>query len=231
MQSHRIFRHRKTEQVYISLGGEGIPLGHPDKYKLQVLDNVLGGGMSSRLFQEIREKRGLVYNIGSFIYSFTEGGVFGVYVVAGPDQVPPVMSLLRGICEDLRDKGITERELVRSKEYLKGSFSIGLESSSYRMGRLARSEELYGSFVPPEEVIAKMDAVTLEDVNDLARRFLDLDRYCVAALGPFRGRDQKRLQAIGKGTWEEDVSPYEKPRGRGRRSEPTVPVLSQEGDR
>ena len=231
VRGRHVFRHRKTEQVYISLGGEGIRLAHPDKYKLQVLDNVLGGGMSSRLFQEIREKRGLVYNIGSFIYSFTEGGVFGIYVVAGPEQVPQVMSLLRGICEDLRGKGITERELERSKEYLKGSFAIGLEASSYRMVRLARSQECYGRFIPPEEVIAEIEAVTLEDVNECARRYLDLDRYCVAALGPFRGSGRKLLRTIGNGPWEEDVSLYDKPRrSRARVAEGTgVPAPAGAG--
>jgi predicted Zn-dependent peptidase len=226
VRPHRSFRHRDTEQVYVCLGGEGLRLADEDKYKLQVLDNVLGGGMSSRLFQEIREQRGLVYNIGSFIYSFIEGGVFGIYVVSGPDSIPEVMTLLRKICEDLRRNGVTQREYERSKEYLKGSFSLGLESSSYRMMRLIRSEECYGRFITPEEIMAQIEAVTIDEVNEFARRFLDLDRYCVTALGPFRGARKKLLKTIASGAWEEDIGPYDKPRVRRKSS---VEQLVREG--
>lgn len=220
-----VYRSRNTEQVYVCLGGEGLALPDTDKYKLQMLDNVLGGGMSSRLFQDIREQRGLVYNIGSYIYSYMEGGVFGIYAVAGPESIPEVMTRLRHICDDLRRNGITQREFERSREYLKGSFALGLESSSYRMMRLMRSQQCYQRFVPPEEVMARIDAVTIDDVNDFARRYLDLERYCVAALGPFKGAKNRLLRSIGDGPWQEDPSVLEKPRPRrrGRGAEAQAP--------
>jgi predicted Zn-dependent peptidase len=213
-----VYRHRPTEQVYVCLGGEGLPLGHEGKYKLQILDNVLGGGMSSRLFQEVREKRGLVYSIGSYLYGYNEGGVFGIYAIAGPQAMREVIPIVRDICADVRENGITEREYERSREFLKGVFAIGLESSNARMTRLMRSELTHGRFVSPEEVVARIDAVTIEDVNEYARRYLDLDRYCVAALGPFRGKGRNLLSSIGQGPWLEDVGPYDKqPRSRAGR--------------
>ncbi|MBM3463708.1 MAG: insulinase family protein [Armatimonadetes bacterium] len=222
-----VYRNRDTEQIYLCMGGEGLPMAHEGKYKLQMLDNVLGGGMSSRLFQEIREKRGLVYNVGSFVYSYMDGGVFGVYVVAGPDAMREVMPLLRDICADVRENGITEREFERSREYLKGSFALGLESSSMRMMRLLRSETGYGRFVPPEEVVARIDAVTIEDVNQYASQYLDLDRFCFTALGPFRGTRRKLLRELAPGAWEEDVGPYDRPR-RKRKSADNGEAVNEE---
>jgi predicted Zn-dependent peptidase len=145
-----------------------------------------------------------------------EGGVFGIYAVASPGSTPEVMLRMRAICDDLRRNGVTPREFERSREYLKGSFALGLESSSFRMMRLVRSEQCYGRFVTPEEVVAEIDAVSIDEVNDFARRYLDLDRYCVAALGPFRNSRSRLLRAIGEGPWEEDPNPYEKPRARRR---------------
>lgn len=217
VQSRFVYRNRKTEQVYVCLGGEGLALPDEDRYKLQFLDNILGGGMSSRLFQDIREKRGLVYNIGSFQYAYMEGGVFGIFVIAGPQSVPEVMRLVRQICLEMRTNGVTRREFERAREYLKGSFALGLESSSFRMMRLVRSEQCYGRFVPPEEVLQKVDAVTLEDVNECARRYLDLDRYCIAALGPFRAPSTRLLKSIAAGPWEEDAPLHESPRKREKK--------------
>ena len=218
-----VFRARDTEQVYVCMGGDGISISHAEKYRLHMLDCILGGGMSSRLFQNIRERRGLVYNIGSFINAYMAGGAFGMYVIAGPESMPEVMRLLRDTCDDLRRDGVTPREFERAREYLKGSFALGLESSSFRMMRLMRSEQCHQRFVTPEEVIACYDAVTLEDVNAAARQYLDLDGYCMTALGPFRNNRSRVLRSISSGPWDEDVPIVDKPKGR-RRAKATAAV-------
>lgn len=222
VQRQYVYRARNTEQVYVCMGGDGLSVPDPAKYKLQILDQIVGGGMSSRLFQNIRERRGLVYNIGSFINAYMEGGAFGLYVIAGPESIPEVMRLLRETCEEMRCDGVTPRELERAREYLKGSFALGLESSSFRMMRLMRSEQCHQRFFTPEEVMARYDAVTLDEVNEAARHYLDLDSYCVSALGPFRGGKSRLLRSIADGPWEEDVPVIEKPKAR-RRAKVTAP--------
>jgi predicted Zn-dependent peptidase len=179
-------RYKDCEQVYICLGGEGVPQRDTRKYPFFVLDSVLGGSMSSRLFQEIREKRGLVYTVSTFTNSYKDVSQFGIYACAGKENINEVVTLSNDIIDDIRENGITEKELLRSKEHIKGGVSLALESTSNRMIRLDKSEFYYDRLIPIEEVIKKVDAVTLEEVNQLAKELLDRKKYASTILGPIK---------------------------------------------
>jgi len=154
-----------------------------------VLDSVLGGSMSCRLFQEIREKRGLVYSVCTFQNSYRDCGLFGVYAGTSAEKLEEVLRLSRDIIGEVRQDGLKPEELERSREHLKGSIALAMESTSHRMMRLARSESFHGRLIPLEEVIDRIDAVENQHVLDLAREVLDPDRFTLAVLGPVKGVD------------------------------------------
>ena len=173
---------RDIEQVNLLVGFNGVAYEDPDYYAAQVLSTVLGGGMSSRLFQEIREKRGLVYSIYSFASSYEDSGVFGVFAGCGEDDV---IELLPVMCDQILDvtATVTEIEVNRAKAQLKASILMGLESTSSRCEVLARQIAIHGRFVPVAEMVAKVEAITPADVARVAARcFATVPT--VTALGP-----------------------------------------------
>lgn len=206
LRKGNLLKIKDVEQVYVCMGGPGIAMSDPNRYALQALDAVLGGGMSSRMFQEIREKRGLVYTVGSFVMSYLDSGTFGSYVVTSPENLLEVLQLMREISEDVRYRGITARELDRAREYLKGSFSLSLESSSYRMTRLMRTEMIEGRWTSPEEVLQRYEAITLDEVNQQASRLLDTDRFATVVLGPLQAEHQRAIERMVPGPWSADES-------------------------
>ncbi len=173
---------RDIEQVNLVLGFEGVAYDDPDYYTASVLSTLLGGGMSSRLFQEVREKRGLVYSIYSFTSSYADGGVFGIYAGCGEDEVPELIPVM---CDEIIGvtTGITDAELERARAQLKASILMSLESTSSRCELLARQKAIYGRPVPVDEVVRRVVAVGAADVTRVARR-LFASRPTLAVLGP-----------------------------------------------
>lgn len=174
---------RDLEQAHIVLGLEGVAFDDPDYYAMGVLSTALGGGMSSRLFQEVREKRGLVYSIYSFTSAYDDGGLFGLYAGTGEEEVPELMDV---VCDELRraaDEPMDEDEIARARAQIKAGVLMSLESTSSRAERLARQLMVFGRPIPVTEVAAKIDAVTAEDLRRVAGRML-ASPPTLAALGP-----------------------------------------------
>jgi len=173
---------RDLEQVHVVVGFDGIAYDDPDYYTASVLSTLLGGGMSSRLFQEVREKRGLVYSIYSFASSYSDGGLFGVYAGTGEDEVAELIPVM---CDEIVKVGggVREDEVQRARAQLKASILMSLESTSSRCEQLARQVVIYGRPLPVAEVVAKVEAITAEDCARVARR-LFAGIPTIAAIGP-----------------------------------------------
>ncbi|MGE5552758.1 MAG: M16 family metallopeptidase [Betaproteobacteria bacterium] len=181
-----VLRPKDTEQVHLCLGVEGLRRNDDRKYALFTLDVILGGGMSSRLFQELREERGLVYSTYSYHVCYQETGVFGIYAGTSPQNADQVVELVQQEFARLLADGVGEEELQRAKEQLKGSLVLSLESTASRMSRIAKSELFDERYDTPDELVAKVDAVTAEDVDALARELLAPERVTLAAVGPWK---------------------------------------------
>jgi predicted Zn-dependent peptidase len=174
---------RDLEQVHIALALEGVPQRDPSIYSLQVFTNALGGGMSSRLFQEVRELRGLCYSIYSFHAPYADTGMFGLY--AGTDAID-APELMRVVVDEIVTAAdtITEAEIARAKAQMKAGMLMALESSGARAEQLARQIIVHGRPVPMDEIVAKIDAVTVESTREAGRTLIARSRPAVAALGP-----------------------------------------------
>jgi predicted Zn-dependent peptidase len=180
---------RPIEQVHLAYGTAGVARNDPRRWAFGVLNAVVGGGMSSRLFQEIRERRGLVYSVYSSHSSFAETGLFSVYAATGPERVGEVLRLVRDELDRVLDGGITGEELARGKGHLRGSLVLGLEDTSGRMSRLGKGELCHGEILSPDEVVARIDAVTLEDVARVARETIGSHPWSLALVGPVGRQD------------------------------------------
>ncbi|MDZ7733757.1 MAG: pitrilysin family protein [Acidimicrobiia bacterium] len=174
---------RETEQAHVALGWHALDYDDPDRYALAVANHALGGGLSSRLFQEVREERGLAYTVYSAPTAFTDSGALTVYVGTGPSRVDESVRVINGVIEELLDTGITAQELDVARGYLEGSLVLGLEDSGSRMGRLGASETIRGEVITVDEHVERIRAVTGEDVARVLDRVLAGDRV-VAAVGP-----------------------------------------------
>jgi predicted Zn-dependent peptidase len=181
---HTVVRNRDTEQAHIVLGAGGIGRADERRFALGVLNNVLGGGMSSRLFQEIREKRGLAYSVYSYGSQYAEAGLFGVYAGCAPGKVEEVLDLTRTELGRVAGEGVTTEEVARGKGMVKGAYVLGLEDTGSRMSRLAKSEMLYGDLMSVDELLRRVDKVTIDEVNALAAELLS-QPMTLAVVGPF----------------------------------------------
>lgn len=182
--SRALFRVKKTEQAHLVLGVKGLQHNHADLYALHLLNTVLGGGTSSRLFQEIREERGLAYSVYSYESSFRNTGNFAVYAGISPRVVGQVLELILGSIQEIGKQGITESELAEAKEQLKGQIMLGLESTSGRMSRLGRGELMLGRVIGPDQILARIEAVTCEQVHALAHKLLLQEPQVLSLVGP-----------------------------------------------
>jgi len=186
-------KNKDTEQLHICMGFPGVESNCDDIYPLSILNNALGGGMSSRLFQRIREELGMAYSVYTYPSSYRGVGTFNIYAGTNPENGETV---IREIKEQLRlflEKGMTEKEFKSAKAQLRGGFLLGLESSSGRMQALGRGMLLFGHVKTPEETIEKIDAVTMESVMELAKRLLNAKPSAAIV-----GKDaQKYLDFIG----------------------------------
>ena len=176
-------RAKQVEQIHFCLGAPGLKARDPRQYTMHVLNGVLGGGASSRLFQRVREEKGLAYSIYSFHSSYRDTGVFGVYAASNPHSAKSVKAILEEEMAHLGALPASEAEIERARRQLKGSLILGLEGTSGRMMRLARSELLLGRVVPLQEVIKSIEAVESLDVMELAREILNPARISTVAVG------------------------------------------------
>jgi predicted Zn-dependent peptidase len=186
---------RDLEQVHLCVGVPSVPLGHEDRFGVAVLNNLLGGGMSSRLFQNIREKRGLAYAVFSEITPYSDAGMLTVYAGSAKETVGQVLDLIVGEFRDLKKSLVTEEELTRSKNHLKGSLMLSLESTSARMSNLARQELYFRRFYSLDEILDSIEAVTREQLQALARQYFRAEDTAVTVLGNLNGftLDRARL--------------------------------------
>ncbi|MBV9646661.1 MAG: insulinase family protein [Candidatus Eremiobacteraeota bacterium] len=178
------FKQKDTEQAYVVLGTRGLSLRDERRYALSVLDTILGGGMSSRLFQEVREKRGLVYSVYSFQQSYREAGLFAVSAGTSPANVRECVEVITQQLQKAAERGVSEAELSLAKEHIKGNLTLSLESTSSRMIRLGRGEFTHGYYLSTEEIEGKIDAVTCEQVLSLAHELLAPANLGLCVLGP-----------------------------------------------
>ncbi|MGO8813381.1 MAG: M16 family metallopeptidase [Terriglobia bacterium] len=185
---HLQVRHKKDlEQVHLCVGAPSYPQPHKNRFPAYILNSVLGGGMSSRLFQNIREKRGLAYAVFSSLSSFHDAGCLSVYAGTAGDKARQVIELVvKEFCE-LKANPIGHEELQRAKDYLKGSLLLSLESSPSRMGNVARQEMYFGRYISQDEIARSVDAVTAEQVQGVAQEFLRPESLAVTVLGPVNG--------------------------------------------
>ena len=175
---------KRLEQVHLCMGFKGLPVAHPARYAAHALNVLLGGGMSSRLFQEIREKRGLAYTIYSQLSSFSDGGVLTVYAASGAKEAASVVNVVCREIKKLRNRGPAPQELERTKNQLKGTLMLGLEGTYGRMNKLAKDELVRGRYVSLRELVSEIDRVSAREVQETCRDLLDFDSMSVTALGP-----------------------------------------------
>lgn len=187
---------KETEQVHLCIGVPGASRIDPMRYAVTVLDGLLGGSMSSRLFQELREERGLVYSTYSYNSCYSDIGLFGVYAGMSSEHVEQVVALVMDQFEEMRSGRVSEDEVVRVKEQLKGTLVINLESMGNRMSRLAKLAMFHKQLTTPDEVVRCIDAVTLGDVVEVAKQILSPTRFAVSAVGPVDNRTSELLHSI-----------------------------------
>ncbi|WP_067783394.1 M16 family metallopeptidase [Actinomyces vulturis] len=180
---HDEFVARETEQAHLYVGCAGIPSGDERRWSMSMLTTILGGGMSSRLFQEIREKRGLAYSTYAFDVPYADSGAFGMYAGCAPKDVSAVYDLLVGEFERMAADGVDEEELARARGQLRGAMVLGSEDSLSRMGRLGRAEVITGRLRSMDYNLELLDAVTAEDIQQLAA-FLASQPRCRVLVGP-----------------------------------------------
>jgi predicted Zn-dependent peptidase len=180
--------HRTTEQAHVVFGGTGLSRMDDRRFALAVLNNALGGGMSSRLFQEIRENRGLAYSVYSFTSQFAGAGAFGVYVGVQPNKVHDAIGIATEVLTDVAAHGLSDVEVARGKGQVKGGLVLGLEDAGSRMSRIGKAELAYGEVLCVDDLLAKIDAITPDDVREVAADLLTRPR-CLSVIGPFDESD------------------------------------------
>ena len=184
--------HKSLEQVHVVMGFPGLPHAARERYALFLLNDVIGGSMSSRLFQEIRERQGLVYSIHSGAQAFLDTGVLYLYAATDAGNFSKVLKSILKEIRELKKSGITEEELKRAKDHLKGSLMLSLESTSSRMNRLAKQEMHLGSFLTMDAMLAAIQNVRHEEVQALVSELLDEDQLALTTLGPLDRRNLPR---------------------------------------
>ncbi|MDG6104521.1 insulinase family protein [Dactylosporangium aurantiacum] len=189
-----VVRNKDTEQAHLVLGCVGYPRQHENRFALGALNNVLGGGMSSRLFQQIREQRGLAYSVYSFTSQYSDAGLFGVYAGCAPGKVEEVLAITRDELARVAQDGISDAEVERGKGMLKGAVVLGLEDTGSRMSRLGKGELLYDELLSVDEVLRRVDLVTPETVRQVAGELLSRP-MSLAVIGDFD--DQAFAGALG----------------------------------
>ncbi|MGG1574386.1 M16 family metallopeptidase [Fictibacillus sp. NRS-1165] len=190
--SEKLARKKETEQAHLCLGFPGLSLKDPDTFSLIVLNNIFGSSMSSRLFQEVREQRGLAYSVFSYHSAYRDNGLFTIYGGTAPGQLDELYNTVGMIVDELKDKGISDKELMNSKEQIKGSLMLSLESTNSRMSRNGKNELILNYHRSLDEMVQLIDAVSKESVDTLIHRIFDNE--CSASLVSPTGDLPKGLQ-------------------------------------
>ncbi|WP_338701191.1 pitrilysin family protein [Streptomyces sp. Q6] len=183
---------RKTEQAHVILGMPGLARTDDRRWAMGVLNTALGGGMSSRLFQEVREKRGLAYSVYSYTSGFADCGLFGVYAGCRPSQVHDVLKICRDELDQVARDGLTDDEIARAVGQLKGSTVLGLEDTGALMNRIGKSELCWGEQMSVDDMLESIAAVTPDEVRSVARDILG-QRPSLAVIGPLKDKQAARL--------------------------------------
>ena len=186
-----VFKAKKTEQNHICLSLPGYSLSDLRLHQMILLNNLVGGGMSSRLFQEIREKRGLAYSVYSYHTAHIDSGMFTIYIGTAPKQTKEVLDVTLDVLHNVAENGVTEEELQKGKEQLKGSFILSLESTGSRMNRLGKNELMLGRHDSIDEMIARIDRVTTNDIRELCKSLFS-HPFALAMVG----RSDKPIQSF-----------------------------------
>lgn len=185
---------RDTEQAHLVIGGDSIDRTDDDRYADTVMHHILGGGMSSRLFQSVREERGLAYAVQSFSMPFAETGAWAVYVGTTPSSTDTVLELVLGEAEKMATSGVSEEELDRAKGHMRGALALSMEDTNTRMTRLGRAEVFGLPHLSLDERLAKVEAITADDVQKIAGRVL-AGPMAIGAVGPFEAADLEHYVA------------------------------------
>ena len=178
--------YRDLEQTHICLGIESVSIKDERRFAVNVLNSILGGNMSSRLFQEIREKQGLAYSVYSFLTSYTDAGLLGIYVACDTKHVNRVLEIINNQIKRLLAKEITEEDVSAAKEYIIGGIYLASESVENRMLRLARNELIFGRYIPYKETVSNIESVTLDDIVEAADMLFRDKSFSLAAVGPIK---------------------------------------------
>jgi predicted Zn-dependent peptidase len=192
------FYGKETEQYHVCFGGPGISRGDDRRYALAVLDTIFGGSVSSRLFREVREKRGLAYSVGSYTQEFADRGFVAMYVGTRADNLDEACSIIGRELAKLHAEGVSADELARAKEHVKGRMVLGLESTGARMGRLARATMFDVPLLALDEMLARVDAVSAEEVAELAADLYAPERLAAACVGPEEERFDRAAAQVSE---------------------------------
>ena len=179
-------RYKDIEQLHVCLATQGPVITDDNRYAYAIMDSILGGGMSSRLFQEIREKRGLAYSVGSYELMYRKGGLFGVYAGISPNNFSDMVKYTLHELDRIKDGDIKEEDISRAKEHLKGSLLLSMEAVKNRMMRLARNEIYYNRSISSQEIIDSVDAVNYEQIVNLSKSIFDRENMSLVAVGPIK---------------------------------------------
>lgn len=192
---------KDLEQFHLCIGNKTIGRHDPFYYPLLVLNNIFGGTMSSRLFQEVREKKGLVYSIYSFVSNYTKSGIFSIYAGLSPDQIEDALRTIFKEMTSMKNGNITIEEFKRAKQQIKGNFILGLESTSSRMSSIGRRELIYDEVVYPEDIIKSINDVKYEDVLKMTNELFDIDKLSITYTGNLNKHkdiDEKIHKVLGE---------------------------------
>ncbi len=186
-------KQKQIEQNHLCLGFPCLPMGHPDRYSLAVMNGILGAGMSSRLFQSVREQKGLCYSIYSFSAAHQDAGLLGVYTALNKETEAQAIELTCEVLRRFAQNGPDKVEVERVREQMKANVLMGLESTSARMHHLGQNELILGNVPTPDEIISRYDAVSVESVHALAKQVLDFSKLSFSAVGNVENTDYERI--------------------------------------
>ncbi|RMF96684.1 MAG: insulinase family protein, partial [Candidatus Schekmanbacteria bacterium] len=185
--SNILLKQKKLEQAHLCVGFPGIKQVSKYRYAKYLLNIILGGSISSRLFQKIREECGLAYNIYSFYFSFVDCGIVGIYSASSPENVSEIYRLIIEECGKLTEKSVTEEELAIAKESLKGSYMLSLESMNSRMIKTAKQQIFFGKFFTLDQILAEIESVSSKQLQELMKLIYKPEKVSAVVLGPVRG--------------------------------------------
>lgn len=188
--------HRETEQAHLVLSLEGVPRLHPDRFVLRLLNAVLGEGMSSRLFLEVREKRGLAYSVHSYIEHLADSGALGIYAGVDPERLEPALQAILGELDRVHKEPVPSPELEKAREFVKGRLLLQMEDSLSVASWHGRQEVLDNQILSVEEVLTGLDAVTAQDIQRLAEGLFQTPALNLAVVGPYPPQEEERLQSL-----------------------------------